>query len=322
MKPTVVIAYEGFGDILLEQEVLSAIDANVVHSKSLDTPEAIESVKQADALMVTIQKVPADLIATMARCKLISRAGTGLDAIDIAAATARGIWVAYVPDYSIDEVSTHALALLLAHARRLPRLIESTRQGLWDYKVVPPIERFNTQSAGVVGFGRIGRAFALKAKGIGLDVMAYDPYIAPDVIAAAAVRAVDLETLLLTSDYISLHMPLLDSTRHLIDARALSLMKPTAFLINAARGGLIDEDALLTAVRAGQIAGAALDVLVTEPAPPDSPLLHEERIWITPHIGWYSEAARRDVRIRAAEEVVRVWRGETPRCPVNHINQP
>ncbi|MCA1553844.1 MAG: C-terminal binding protein, partial [Chloroflexi bacterium] len=246
--------------------------------------------------------------------------GTGLDAIDISAATKRDIWVAYVPDYSIDEVSTHALALLLAHARRLPRLIASTREGLWDYQVVPPIERFNTQTAGVLGFGRIGRAFALKAKGVGLDVMAYDPYVAPEVIEAAGVRAVDLQTLLCTSDYISLHMPLLDSTRNLIDAHALALMKPTAFLINAARGGLIDESALLTAVRAGQIAGAALDVLVTEPPQADNELLHEERIWITPHVGWYSEAARRDVRIRAAEEVVRVWRGEAPRCPVNQIN--
>ena len=319
MGPTVVIAYEGFGDIRLEQDVLSAVNANVVHTKSLDTPEAIERIKQADALMVTIQKVPAALIATMARCKVISRAGTGLDAIDMAAATARGIWVAYVPDYSIDEVSTHALALLLAHARRLPRLIESTRQGLWDYQVVPPIERFNTQSVGVLGFGRIGRAFALKAKGIGLDVMAYDPNIPAAVIEAAGVRGVDFETLLRTSDYISLHMPLLDSTRNFIDARALALMKPTAFLINAARGGLVDEGALLTAVRAGQIAGAALDVLVAEPPPPNYPLLHEERIWITPHVGWYSEAARRDVRIRAAEEVVRVWRGETPRCPANQV---
>jgi D-3-phosphoglycerate dehydrogenase len=320
MGPIVVIAYEGFGDILLEQEVLSAIAANVVHTKTLDTPQAIESVKHADALMVTIQKVSADLIATMACCKVISRVGTGLDAIDIAAATAHGIWVAYVPDYSIDEVSTHALALLLAQARRLPRLIESTRQGLWDYKVVPPIERLNTQSVGVLGFGRIGRAFALKAKGVGMDVIAYDPYIASDVIEAAGVRAVDFETLLRTSDYISLHVPLMASTRHIIDATALSLMKPTAFLINAARGGLIDESALLAAVRAGQIAGAALDVLVVEPPQADNPLLHEERIWITPHVGWYSEAARRDVRIRAAEEVVRIWRGETPRCPANQIN--
>src|SRR5713226_2536430 len=150
MGPTVVIAYAGFGDILLEQEVLSAVNANVVHTPSLDTPQAVESVKEADALMVTIQEVSADLIATMARCKVISRVGTGLDAIDIPAATQRGIWVAYVPDYSIDEVSTHALALLLAHARQLPRLIESTRKGLWDYKVVPPIERLNTQSLGVV----------------------------------------------------------------------------------------------------------------------------------------------------------------------------
>ncbi|TMC58594.1 MAG: C-terminal binding protein [Chloroflexi bacterium] len=320
MKPSVVIAYEGFGDILLEQEVLSAVNAQVIHMRSLDTPQALETVKEADALMVTIQPVSSELIESMARCRVISRVGTGLDAIDIPAATRRGIWVAYVPDYSIDEVSTHALALLLAHARRLPRLIESTRQGLWDYKVVPPIERLNTQSLGVIGFGRIGRALALKARGIGLDVMAYDPYLSADAIQEAGVRPVDLETLLRASDYISLHIPLMDSTRNLIDAKALSLMKPTAFLINAARGGLIDEGALLHALRHQQIAGAAVDVLAMEPPPTDHPLLHEERAWVTPHVGWYSEAARRDVRIRAAEEVVRVWRGEAPRCPANRID--
>jgi D-3-phosphoglycerate dehydrogenase len=255
----------------------------------------------------------------MKRCKIISRAGTGLDAIDIAAATQRGIWVAYVPDYSIDEVSTHALALLLAHARQIPRLIDSTRRGEFNYQVVPPIQRFNTQTLGVVGFGRIGRAMAQKSKGAGLSVMAYDPYVPADQIEAAGIKPVDLDTLLRTSDYISLHMPLMDSTRNLIGAAELAKMKPTAFLINAARGGLIDEEALLAAVRGGQIAGAALDVLVKEPIAKDSPLLKEDKIWITPHVGWYSEAAREDVRIRTAEEVVRVWRGEVPRCPVNKV---
>lgn len=319
MRPTVVIGYAGFGDILLEEQVLKEIDANVVHTLNVDSPQALEAIKEADALMVTTQVVSADLINSMNRCKIISRAGTGLDAINIEAATKKGIWVAYVPDYSIDEVSTHALALLLAHARQIPRLIDSTRKGQWDYQVVPPIERFNTQKLGVVGFGRIGRAMAQKGKGAGLSVMAYDPYVPADQIEAAGYHAADLDTLLRTSDYISLHMPLMDSTRNLIDAAALAKMKSNAFLINAARGGLIDEDALLQAVRAGQIAGAAIDVLVKEPIDKDNPMLKEDKIWITPHVGWYSEAARQDVRIRTAEEVVRVWRGETPRCPVNKI---
>ena len=319
MVPTVVIAYAGFGDIRVEEEVLRAIDATVLHIGNLDTPDALGAVKQADALMVTLQRVPAELIATMERCRIISRVGTGLDTIDVDAATQRGIWVTNVPDYAIDEVSTHAIALLLAHARGLPRLLESTRKGEWDHKVVAPIRRLQGQTLGLLGFGRIGRAVAMKAHGLGLEVIVHDPYVASQTLELAGAQVVDQETLLRTSDFISLHVPLTEATRHVINARALSLMRPTVFLINTARGGLIDEEALLQAVRAGQIAGAALDVLSVEPPPPEHPLLHDERVSITPHSAWYSEESMRDMRMRGAEEVVRVLRREKPRCPVNQI---
>lgn len=256
----------------------------------------------------------------MRRCRIVSRAGTGLDNIDVDAATKHGIWVSYVPDYSVDEVSTHTIALLLAYARRLPRLLELTRQGIWDSMRVRPIERLADQTLGILGLGRIGRAVAKKGLGLGLEVIAYDPYVDAASMEGMGVRSVDWETLLRTSDFVTLHMPLIDATRHIIDARALSLMKRTAFLINAARGALIDEEALLQAVRAGEIAGAALDALSVEPPPADHPLLHEERVMITPHIAWYSEAAAYDARAKASEEVVRVLRGEKPRNPVNQIN--
>jgi D-3-phosphoglycerate dehydrogenase len=319
MKPNVVIAYPGFGDLEVEKRVLSRIDAEIKHVGDLTSPEALAAVKDADALMVTLQKVTAEIIATMRRCQVISRAGTGIDTIDIAAATTRGIWVAYVPDYSIDEVSTHAIALLLAQARGLVPLIESTRSKQWDNMASGPVYRLRGQTLGILGFGRIGQAAAEKGKGLGLNVIVHDPYLNQAAAERIGARAVDLGTLARESDYISLHAPLEDSTRHIINARFLALMKPTAYLINAARGPLIDEAALLEAVRAGQIAGAALDVLSLEPPAPDNPLLHEERILITPHSAWYSEEAKIDLRTRCAEEVVRVLSGEKPRSPVNQI---
>lgn len=318
MKPTVVIGYPGFGDIEIEKEILRTIDAEVIHVGATDTPAAKEAVRGADALMVTIQPVKADLIGAMERCKLIARVGTGLDAIDIDAATQHGVWVTYVPDYSIDEVSTHAITLLLAQARGLAPLLRSTQGGKWDGSGVY-VRRLQGQVLGLVGCGRIGLATAAKARGLGLEVIAFDPYATADALAAAEVRAVDLPTLLRESDYISLHSPLTRDNRHIINADALAQMKSSAYLVNTARGPLIDEDALLAAVRSGQIAGAALDVLSVEPPAADSPLMREERILITPHMAWYSEEAKVDVRRRGAEEVVRVLCNEPPRAPVNRV---
>ncbi|MCL4862733.1 MAG: C-terminal binding protein [Caldilineaceae bacterium] len=319
MKPTVVIAYSGFGDLEVERKVLSAIDAQIIHTGNLTTPDALAAVTQADALMVALEKVTAEIMATMSRCRVVSRAGTGLDNIDIAAATAHGIWVAYVPDYSIDEVSTHAIALLLAQARGIPALVQATRASRWDSSVVGKLYRLKGQTLGVIGFGRIGQVTAEKARGLGLNIIVYDPYVDQSAIQSAGARLVDLETLARESDFVSLHTPLDEATREIIDAQFLAQMKPTAYLINAARGPLIDEAALLAAVRSGQIAGAALDVLTVEPPTPDNPLLHEERILVTPHVAWYSEEAKIDLRTRCAEEVVRVLSGERPRTPANQI---
>lgn len=319
MKPKVVIAYPGFGDLAVETEVLSQIDADIHHVGNLSSPEALAAIEQADAIMVTLQKVTSEVISRMMRCRVVSRAGTGLDTIDIDAATAKGIWVAYVPDYSIDEVSTHAIALLLTQARGIVPLVENTRSRHWDNMASGPVYRLKGQTLGIIGFGRIGQAAAEKGRGLGLKVIVFDPYANQAAVERIGVRVVDLTTLARESDYISLHAPLIDETRHIINAQLLAQMKPNVYIINAARGPLIDEQALLEAVRAKQIAGAALDVLETEPIDPDSPLLREERILITPHAAWYSEEAKIDLRTRCAEEVVRVLSGEKPRSPVNQI---
>lgn len=320
--PTVVIAYDLAGDISIEQEVLSQIEGlTIVNPGNLSKPEALEAATQADALMVTIQEVSAELIAKMSQCKIISRVGTGLDSINIPAATEHGIWVTNVPDYSIDEVSTHALTLLLMFARSIPDMLKSVREDRWwDPANIRPVTRLKGQTLGIVAYGRIGQAMAAKAKGIGLNVLAYDPFTKPEVIAADGVQPVDLETLLKSSDYVTLHAPLTDGTRGMINAQTLALMKPTAFLINTARGPLVDEAALLAAVQGGTIAGAAIDVFSVEPPPADHPFLHEPRIIVTPHTGWYSQQAQVDVRVKGAEEVVRVLNGGKPRFPANQLN--
>ncbi len=319
--PTVVIAYDLTGDITIEREVLKAIDdVNIITTSSLSTPEALETASHADALMVTIQEVSADLIARMSHCRLISRVGTGLDAINIPAATEHHIWVTNVPDYSIDEVSTHAITLLLMFARSMSDLLQSVQQKRWwDPTHIRPVQRLQGQTLGIVAYGRIGQALATKAKGLGLNVLVYDPFLQPDRILADGVQPVDFATLLSSSDYISLHAPLTDSTRNIMNAQAFAQMKPTAFLINTARGPLVDETALLTVIRSNQIAGAAIDVFAVEPPPPDHPFLHEERIIVTPHAAWYSEQSKIDVRVKGAEEVVRVLKGEPPRFPANKI---
>ena len=319
MNANVVIAYPGFGDIEIEREILSAAGLEIEHVGNLDTEEAREAARQCDALMVTIQPVRAELIQSLERCRLICRVGTGLDAIEISAATKRGIWVTYAPDYSIDEVSTHAIALVLAQARGLAGLLGATRQGIWNSESGGILYRLSNQTLGVVGCGRIGQATAAKGRGLGLEVLVYDPYVDAAAMEKLGVQVVDLETVLRKADYISLHSPLTEETRHLINAETLALMKPTAYLVNAARGGLVDEDALLAAVQSGQIAGAALDVLAVEPVAADHPFLQEERILLTPHAGWYSEESKVDVRVQGAEEVVRVLGGERPRAPVNDV---
>ena len=317
--PLVLITYAAHKEVNLEADILRAAGATVVATEATDTPEAEAAFPDADALMVSIQPISADLMDRMPRCKIICRVGTGMDAIDIPAATARGIWVTNVPDYSIDEVSSHAIAFVYALARNLFRHRDLSRTGTWRYQTERPIRRMAGQTLGVLGLGRIGSASARKGLGIGLNVIAHDPHLPEERFTALGVRRVDFDTLLRESDFLTLHVPLIPETRHIVDAAALAKMKPTAFLINTARGEVVDIDALVDAVRTGTIAGAGIDVLPSEPPPPDHPILHEESILVTPHIGWASTEAGHDVKVRGAEDVARVLRGEPPKYPANQV---
>ena len=289
----------------------------IVGHRNLDSAEAAVDLARCVALIVGHQTVDAVHLQRMPNCKVVTRLGAGYENVDVEAATARGVRVTYCPDYGVHEVSTHAITMMLAMARNMDSLLAASRAGHWKYAAMGTIERLQDQVLGVLGFGRIGRETALKGKGLGMTVLAHDPLIPDDRIAEQGIEPAGFAEVIRRSDYISLHVPLTPETRHLIDGEALAQMKPAARVINTARGSLVDEDALLAALREGRIAGAALDVLHTEPPPADHPLLHEPNVIVTPHAAWYSQGAKTDLLARCAQDVIRVLAGEEPVYPLN-----
>ena len=315
-NPVVAVTEAPFADFSPARAVLSKVDAEVRIAEQ-PTPEAILKVaREADAVIVTYAKLTADMLRQMTRCRIVSRFGIGVDNIDVPGATAANILVTYVPDYCIDEVSDHAMALLLALVRKIPFANARTHAGRWETSAVAPIHRLRGSVLGLVGFGRIPQLVAPKAQAFGLKVVTYDPYISQESLSRANVQGVEFADLLKMSDYISVHAPLTEKTRRLFNADTFSQMKPTAYLINTARGPLVDEADLARALDAGQLAGAALDVLSQEP-PSGSPLFGREDVILTPHMSYYSVESLIDLQTKGAEEVVRALTGVAPRNPVN-----
>ncbi len=318
-KVLIAVADSVFPSLDPAQRVLDRLDAELRLAEA-PTPEAITEVaRQADGLLVTYAQITGDMIRTFERCRVISRFGIGVDNIDLEAATESGIQVTYVPDYCIDEVSDHALALLLALARKVVYSDRLVQAGRWEMKATVPIRRLRGRTLGLAGFGRIPRLLTPKAQALGLDVIAADPFVKDQDAAALGVGLVSFEELLERSDFISIHAPLTPDTENLFDAAAFGAMKPGAFLINTARGPLVDETALAQALDAGELAGAALDVVVKEPPAADWPLLNRDNVILTPHTGFYSEDALLELQTKAAEEVARVLSGEAPHYPVNKL---
>ena len=281
------------------------------------TPEAIMKIAaDADAILVTYAKITADMIRQLSRCRIVSRFGIGVDNVDIAEATARGIVVTKVPDYCIDEVSDHTMALMLAIVRKITFSNKQVHGGTWKMPEVVPIKRLRGSVMGLVGFGRIPQLVVPKAKSFGLRVVAYDPYAPAEVFKSLGVEKVELDELLKISDVVSIHSPLTPETKGLFNAETFRKMKPGAYVVNTARGPIIDEAALAAALDAKQIAGAALDVMTQEP-PGSSPLFGRDNVIVTPHTSFYSEEALVELQTKAAEEVVAVLSGKAPRNPVN-----
>jgi len=312
----VAVADSVFPSLDPAREVLSAIGAEVQLAAQA-TPEGILQVASgADGLLVTYAVITADMIGAMKRCRIISRFGIGVDNVDLAAATSAGIVVTKVPDYCLDEVSDHAVALLLAVVRKIPLSNAQVHAGQWQMKAVVPIHRLRGTVLGLVGFGRIPQLVAPKAQSFGVRVLAFDPFVPDEAFARAGVERVDFADLLKRSDYVSIHTPLMPETRGLFNDEVFRQMKRGAYLVNTARGPIVEEMALARALDEGQLAGAALDVMPHEP-PVGSPLLGRDNVIITPHTSFYSEESLLELQRKAAQEVVAVLSGRTPRNPVN-----
>lgn len=295
-------------------DVGEVLDGNLLQGSQLE-----EAIRKASAILLgTRAELRANTIKKLENCRLIVRYGVGVDNIDIGEATNQGILVANVPDYCVEEVSVHTLALILAANRRLVSANKTAVSGEWKTGMMKGVSRLSSQTLGLVGFGRIGQSVAQKAKALVGEVIAYDPVFETGLIERSGVTPVNLSNLLRVSDYISIHCPLTTETHHLFNQDTLGRMKPSAWLINTARGEIIDETALLEALQQQKIGGAALDVLTQEPPEPSSPLLEMGNVILTPHVAYYSEDAIEDLQRNAAKQVRDVIMDLSPKWVINN----
>ena len=302
-----------------ERAILEEAGAEVVIAPDGSEETLTELAKDVDAIMTCFAKVTDKVIRTATKCVVIGRFGVGTDNIAVDTATELGIAVTYVPDYCIEEVSDHVLAILHTWNRKISIFDQSVKKNGWGHLgLTMRIMRLKGKTIGIVGFGRIGQAVAKKASAFEMNVLASDPMISETTATEHGAQLVSLNELLTQSDFVTLHAPLISSTHHMIGKTELELMKKESFLINAARGPLIDEEALYDALKNKNIAGAGLDVMEDNIPPKDHPLLQLDNIIITPHTAFFSQESTLELEQRAASEVVNVYQG---RMPDNLFNQ-
>ncbi|MFB6218500.1 MAG: C-terminal binding protein [Halobacteriaceae archaeon] len=315
MAHRIVISDTKTTDYDAERDELARVDATV-ESITARTPEQlVEGAGGADGLIVDAGTPVTRAALADLDVEVVGRAGIGVDNVDLDAAEEFGVTVVHVPDYCVDEVSTQAITLLLAVARRLPVYHEDTRTGGWEWAAGRPLHRLRGRTLGLVGFGKTARRLARKVEGFGLDVRAHDPHVPAHEMAHLGVEAAGFEELLGAADAVSVHVPLYDETRGMFDAAAFAAMPEGALFVNTSRGGVVDEAALHDALDRGHLAGAGLDVMAEEP-PGDSPLLGMENVVVTPHAAWYSAESREQLSRSVAADVARVLAGERPDNPV------
>jgi D-3-phosphoglycerate dehydrogenase len=306
-----------------EREKLRQVDAELIMHPYVAEEDLIPAVRDADAIINAGGRFPATVIRALDKARVIVQGSVGYDQIDLDAATAKGIMVANLFDYCIEEVADHAMTLTLACARRLRFMERVVQEGLWGrdrramMQRIGPVERLSLQTLGIVGFGNIGKLVARRASGFGFRIVTADPYVQPDVARQHGAELLPLDELLRQADLITLHVFLNAQTRHLIGAPQLALMKRSAYLINTCRGPIVDEPALIAALRDGQIAGAGLDVFEQEPIGTENPLLKMENVIATPHVAVYSNRALELNRTQPFDEVARVLGGQYPRGLIN-----
>lgn len=296
------------------------IDFSIIPCRTEE--ELIAAASGADATISFMQPFTSKVLSSLNKCRLIHNLGLGYEGIDVEAATEQGIFVSYPAGYCLEEVSDHTMALILACDRKLLRVDRAVREGKWDsllkpeirFKIWPPMFRLRGQTLGLIGFGNIPRTLVPKALAFGMEIIVYVPSKKAET---PGVRFVSLDYLLENSDYVSVHAALTPKNRHMLGIEQFRKMKPTAYLINTARGDLIDEEALCQALTKGYIAGAALDVVENERVDTDDPLLKLDNVIISAHSAHYSEESAREIRRRPFEEISRIIRGE---CPANVVN--
>jgi D-3-phosphoglycerate dehydrogenase / 2-oxoglutarate reductase len=324
-KPTVVIADYDYGDVDIQRAIIERAGLDLVAAQCKSEDDVIGAAREAHGVIAQYAPISARVIDALEKCRVIARYGTGVDIVDVEAATRRHIVVTNVPnDWCQDEVADHAMALLLAEARKLRSYDRQTRAGVWRWQSGQPVHRLRGRVLGLLSFGAIAQAIGARAAGFGLAVIAHDPFVPATEMESRGARSVSFNELLELSDCLVVQAPLTSSTRNLFDEPRLRRMKPNAFLVNTARGPIVNDAALYRALKEGWIAGAAVDDIEEEPAKvrdwaPANPLFTLENVIITPHAAYYSEESMWTVREFAAEEVVRVLTGEQPISPVNTV---
>jgi D-3-phosphoglycerate dehydrogenase / 2-oxoglutarate reductase len=312
--PTVLVTDYAWPSLDIERAVLATAGVSLLVAETGHEGELIQLAADADAILTCFRPVTAAVLDAAPRCRTVARYGVGLDNIDVQHADELGMVVTNVPAYCVDEVADHAAALVLALARNVVPFARDVTAGRWDNTAHRPMHRLRGRILGLVGYGAIARSLATRMRAFGMDVLAYSPSLktAEDVAIAAS-----LDELLARADIVSLHVPLTPATTRLIDARSLRLMKPGSYLVNTARGGVVDSAALVDALRSGHLAGAALDVLPTEPPDADDPLLSTPNLILTPHAAFNSVEAVEELQRTAATNVLDVLDGRRPSYPIN-----
>ena len=296
------------------QDILKQVDAELILAPCRSEDEVISQASKADAIITTSAIFSKQVLENLYQCKFIIRCGVGIDNIDVKAATEKGILVAYLPDFYIEDVSNHIMALILGSSRKITFTDRLVRDGKYSFNKIQPIKQLKSKVLGLVGFGKISRCLLPKLKPFNFQVLVYDPYIS---ILPREAEKVDLPSLISRADFIIMNCPLTEENRGMIGEREFNLMKPEVYIINTARGALINEVSLIKAIREKRISGVALDVVTQEPVPSDHPLLQFDNVIITPHIAWYSEESFEEARLKGAEDVVKVLKGDLPKYPVN-----
>jgi D-3-phosphoglycerate dehydrogenase len=323
-KLKVVITDYDYGDVNVERPVIEGAGFELVAAQCKSEDELVEVAHDASAVITQYARVGEKTINAFTKCRLIARYGTGVDIVDVEAATRRNILVTNIPDYCVDEVADHAMGLLLACIRKLKIYDKTLRSGVWRWQIGQPIHRMRGRTMGLLAFGKIARAIAERAKPFGVRRIAYDAYLPKEAFVPYGVTPVSFDELIEQTDYLMIQVPLTAETRGMIGEKELKKMRPSSVLVNTSRGPLVNNDALYRALKEGWISAAGVDDIDPEPTKlrgwtPESPLFALDNLIITPHSAYYSEESIQECRRRASEEVVRVLSGHPPLSPVNRV---